>query len=231
MSNNQVIKAYVKRDSNSDDRKYRWHPLNTTSVSIRHTYERSLIKLIYECGIELPGSKILDVGCGSGQNLEFCYNLSEGDVSLYGVELVEGRHDSAVKRLAGKGDIILGSADDLPYENGEFDIVFINTVLSSVLDKNIQEGICSEVDRVLSRSGIVIVYDMFPWATRHLSYLSGVGCKELKSLFPKFKVNKSTKLNSIFVNKLSKYNLIVAMLESLPFTLKTNHITILSRYS
>src|SRR5215217_5442547 len=64
-----------------------------------------------------PNPKILDVGCGTGANLKMlaAHGSAEGvDISPQAIDFCRERGLDAVR---------LGAAEDLPYENGVFDLV------------------------------------------------------------------------------------------------------------
>src|SRR5665811_1048898 len=63
-----------------------------------------------------PGSRILDVGCGTGAQL--AGYLGDGR-ELFGVDLSPSMLDQARRRLA-EAHLHLGSAADLPFDDGFF---------------------------------------------------------------------------------------------------------------
>jgi ubiquinone/menaquinone biosynthesis C-methylase UbiE len=59
--------------------------------------------------------------------------------NLYGIDLLDERIEEA-KRLSPNIDFRCGNAEELPYEDGLFDIVIQFTVFTSILDRSGNEG-------------------------------------------------------------------------------------------
>ena len=74
----------------------------------------------------MPGSKILDVGCGKGFLL-FDFLKVDPTFEVYGLDISKYAIDNAKPEI--KKDITLGTAEKLPYEDNFFDLVIsINTI-------------------------------------------------------------------------------------------------------
>jgi len=73
-----------------------------------------------------PGERILDVGCGEGNHLSL-FNPSL--YSLYGLDASPLMIRRAQQRLGKRAVLKVGMAEDLPFEDNEFDsVLFINTL-------------------------------------------------------------------------------------------------------
>ena len=82
--------------------------------------------------------KILEVGCNIGIQLT---NLQEmGFKNLYGIELQSHAIDLAKQRTKGI-NIIQGTAYDIPFKDGYFDMVFTNRVLIHLNPEEIHKAI------------------------------------------------------------------------------------------
>jgi ubiquinone/menaquinone biosynthesis C-methylase UbiE len=99
-------------------------------------------------------SKFLDVGCGAGYSLMRAYEdlgcIVEGidaDPRSHGV----GRF---VKDLVKDVPIIKGFAENLPFDNNTFDVVYSSHVLEHV---NNEDKAISEMRRVLKNNGVLII--------------------------------------------------------------------------
>jgi SAM-dependent methyltransferase len=106
--------------------------------------------------------KILEIGSGNGFGL--CHMLKSG-LDVIGVEpgsgvSFEGRFETALDLLEANGITPAGSylisayAEDLPFENDTFDIVFSIAVLEHVRDVN---AVMREAMRVVKPTGIVVM--------------------------------------------------------------------------
>ncbi len=87
--------------------------------------------------------RILEVGCNVGNELRFLQR--EGYKSLYGIEIQHYAVEKA-KNLTNGINIIQGSADDLPFKDKYFDLVFTAGVLIHISPKDI-EKIIDEIYR------------------------------------------------------------------------------------
>ena len=95
-----------------------------------------------------PNPRILDVGCGTGANLKMlaAHGRAEGvDISSQAVDFCRER---------GLNSVRLGAAEQLPYENGSFDLV---TALDVVEHLDDDVAGLQEMRRVLRRDGRVLL--------------------------------------------------------------------------
>ena len=99
-------------------------------------------------------SKFLDVGCGAGYSL---MRASEDlDCKAEGIDADPGSHGVGrfVKDLVSDVSIKQGFAENLPFEDGKFDIVYSSHVLEHV---NNESKSLKEMKRVLKDDGILII--------------------------------------------------------------------------
>ncbi|HYM84899.1 MAG TPA: class I SAM-dependent methyltransferase, partial [Candidatus Dormibacteraeota bacterium] len=99
-----------------------------------------------------------EVGCGSGASLVRFIGLGAAPDRLAGIDLMPDRIDAA-RRLLPQADLRCGSAHELPYPNGRFDIVAQLTLFSSVVDPALQDAIAAEMLRVVRPGGAILWYD------------------------------------------------------------------------
>lgn len=131
-----------------------------------------------------PGLKALDVGCGLGGSAR--YLAAEHGCRVVGVDLtreyIEAAKELAARAgLAGKVEFRQASALELPFADGEFDLVWTEHVQMNIADKRAFYG---ELARVLKRGGRLVFHDIFagsggavhfpvPWAeTPDISFLA-----------------------------------------------------------
>ncbi|MBN1847859.1 MAG: methyltransferase domain-containing protein [Deltaproteobacteria bacterium] len=104
-----------------------------------------------------PGEKILDIGCGSGRHLQF---LSSLGMDITGVDASPYMINKAKERLGNRSVLKTGSAEDLPFEDNEFDLsVFMNTL--EFLDD--PSSALREAGRVTRRRIFIGVVNGFSW--------------------------------------------------------------------
>ncbi len=146
--------TYAERDAASDT-PYRWD--NPGYVTYMQAVERALLRGLADAGVQLSGARVLDVGCGGGY---FLHRLVEyGAAEGCGIDLMETRIESARERYPGL-EWRVGSATDLPFADGSFDLVTQFTCLSSIVDDEARAASAREMLRVAGPEGGVLSFDM-----------------------------------------------------------------------
>lgn len=105
---------------------------------------RVIDRMVEECVFTLldpkPGERVLDIGCGDGNHL-LMFNRMGLDIS--GIDASAYMINRAKERLGKKCILKTGMAEDLPFDDNEFDIaVLINTLefLDDPVDALIEAG-------------------------------------------------------------------------------------------
>ncbi|WCT14505.1 class I SAM-dependent methyltransferase [Mucilaginibacter jinjuensis] len=100
--------------------------------------------------------KVLDVGCGSGRNL--FYFLRNG-YEVFGIDPNPAAIET-VKQLSAAlapdnllSNFIVSTAEDLPYNDAEFDLIICNAVLHFAKDEQHFESMLRSIFRVLKPGG------------------------------------------------------------------------------
>lgn len=104
---------------------------------------------------------VLDVGCGLGGSAR--YIADEFGCSVVGIDLTDEYVDVANKltefvNLNDKVSFKQGSALNLPFSSGKFDIVWTEHAQMNISDKNL---FYSEISRVLKPKGRIVFHDVF----------------------------------------------------------------------
>ncbi len=149
----RIREAYRARDA-AQGSPYRWD--NPGYVAYMHSAERALLRGLRDAHVPLAGAKVLDVGCGSGY---FLHRLREyGAGECHGIDLMEDRIAAGKDRYPTL-QLHVGSATELPFAEGEFDLVTQFTCLSSILDDEVRLAVAHEMRRV-ARGGWLLSFDM-----------------------------------------------------------------------
>jgi len=175
----RIRAAYGERDAAADT-PYRWS--NPGYVTYMQLVERALLRALDDAATPLAGARVLDVGCGSGY---FLHRLSEyGAGECQGIDLLESRIESARERYPAH-EWRVGSATELPFEDGSFDLVTQFTCLSSIVDNATRAAAAREMLRVAGREGRVLSLDMRRRSRPGSAGTQTVGLDEdaLRSLF------------------------------------------------
>ena len=135
--------------------------LDRSRFSNAFTYGRSKIDaLVGELFDSLPeGAKVLDVGCGTGEHLA---RAAKHGLMPFGIEPAPAMLDFA-RRNVPDAEIHQGVATELPFKDGQFDLVIMVEVLR-YLDRPDTEKALKEARRVLKPGGRLFVTLVNRWA-------------------------------------------------------------------
>lgn len=103
-----------------------------------------------------PGESLLDVGCGPGVTYESFFKAGRADVTAHytGLDVSPGMVE-ACRDLFPEGDFRQGSADELPFDDGRFDVVLLRHVLEHALG---YEREIAEAVRVARKRVIIVMW-------------------------------------------------------------------------
>lgn len=101
------------------------------------------------------GLKVLDVGCGTGITLE---QYVDAGCDSFGVDASDAMLVQARTRLGDRAELTFGSAEQLAFDDDTFDRVLASLFLHE-LSGDIRDTIFSELVRVLSPSGRIVITD------------------------------------------------------------------------
>lgn len=119
--------------------------------------DRSIERLILTLLDPMPGQRILDIGCGTGNHLIVFSKLG---LDISGIDASSHMIRKAEERLGHRCTLRTGIAEDLPFDDNEFDLaVFINTL--EFLDDPLQA--LREAGRVAHRKVFVGVLNSLSW--------------------------------------------------------------------
>lgn len=104
------------------------------------------------------GMRVLDIGCGTGVQLE---HYQRAGCRISGIDQSPAMLARARERLSGDADLRLGSAESLPYADGQFDLVVASLVLHE-LTPDTRDVVLGEVRRVLAADGRILITDFHP---------------------------------------------------------------------
>lgn len=177
----KIAARYEKRKSTTVGRYARFNPEVIAGSQER---ERALIELFKKYGIpSLMDIRVLEIGCGSGTNLQELLLLGAEPENLVGNELLPERAEQARRNLPSGVQIFPGDASVLPFNEDSFDIVYQSTVFSSILDDKLQEKIANAMWRWVRPGGGILWYD-FIYNNPFNQDVRGVPLGRIKTLFP-----------------------------------------------
>jgi len=139
-------------------------------------------------GSDLSQAKILEVGCGTGYFLREFIKWGARPENITGIDLLEESVAYARTRCPPTVRLETGSAAELPFPGGHFDIVLQSTVFTSILDSGLRRQVAGEMLRVLRPGGLILWYD-FTVDNPFNPDVAAVKAREIRQLFPKCRID------------------------------------------
>ena len=149
----RIRSAYRSRDA-ATETPYRWD--SPAYVAYMQAIERALLRAFGDAGVTLAGARVLDVGCGTGYFLQRLHEYGADD--CHGIDLMEDRIAKG-RELYPTLEFHVGSATELPFPDGRFDLVTQFTCLSSILNDDVRLAAAREMRRVAA-GGWILSWDM-----------------------------------------------------------------------
>ncbi|MCY1196992.1 Methyltransferase domain protein [compost metagenome] len=177
-----VKQQYARRMA--DARKSVYLPTNPVNLKSMQERERAIAAaLVKELQVPLSEARVLEVGCGNGDNLLMLIRLGLDPANLVGSELLPKRVASSRHRLPAPTVILSGDACELPYPPDSFDIVYQSTVFTSLLDPDFQQELAAKMWSWTRPGGAILWYD-FTYNNPRNPDVLGVPLKRVRELFP-----------------------------------------------
>lgn len=108
------------------------------------------------------GMTVLDVGCGTGRQLELYRKYR---CALYGIDPSPSMLAIAKKRLGDSAKLHFGDASEMPYAARAFDLV-ISMLTLHEMNQTTRASVIREMKRVLKHSGRILLIDFHPGPIR-----------------------------------------------------------------
>ena len=170
----------------------RYHPLDPAAMLARQERER-LLRPWLTAALARGAGRAIEIGCGDGGGLLDLIRWGFDPAQLAGIELLEGRHALARARLPAAVTLWQGDATQLDPGAAAWDLVFVSTVFSSLLDDAFQQTLAAAMWRWLRPGGAVVWYDFAVDNPRNAD-VRGVPVRRLRTLFPqgRFEIRRVT---------------------------------------
>lgn len=155
-------------------------------------------------------SHLLDVGCGTGELLKYLISKYPS-IRFYGVDISEKMLEVAQSKLTESVNLLLGDAENLPFDNDVFDFVICNDSFHHY--PNPQKAIF-EFHRVLQNKGILLISDYWkPFPVRQVMNFfikySSDGDVKIYSQEEMIRFVKSAGFSNVSFRKISKTSYII----------------------
>ena len=163
---------------------WRYNILNPSVYMNLQERERALIRWIKRSSIApVSDKRLLEIGCGAGDNLLQFIRLGFQPRNLVGNELLEERAFNARQILPPAVRIIVGDAAELRFADNLFDVVYQSTVFSSILDKSFQVRLANRLWDWIRPGGGLLWYDFVVDNPRNPD-VRGLPVNRIRELFP-----------------------------------------------
>jgi len=161
-----------------------YYDLSQEANLLMHTHTlRAVIRLLRRApGLPLAGRRIADIGCGNGAWLLAYVQLGASPADLAGIDLMPERIAQARNRLP-QADLRQGSASELPWPDGSFDLVSQFLVFMNMSDPALKRAVAGEMLRVLRPGGAILWFDPRMDNPRN-PRARGLRAAEIRALFP-----------------------------------------------
>jgi len=147
--------------------------------------ERRIVDTLRRAGMLPPAERrLLEVGCGAGNNLLTFLRLGFTPAHIVGSELQQDRAAAARNRLPQAIAIHCGDSTRLELPDATFDVVFQSLVFSSILDPAMRSTLADRMWRLVAPGGGVLWYD-FTWDNPSNPDVAGVPLRTVRQLFPR----------------------------------------------
>jgi arsenite methyltransferase len=137
--------------------------------------------------------QVLDVGCGNGLVLlAAAKHLADRRGKATGIDIwnqMAGRQSSkALKKnaeiegVADRTEVQEADARKMPFADNKFDVVFASLSLHHAGGHGGIRQVATEMKRVLTPGGVILIYDLFPATTVAVRVLRELGMKDFQNL-------------------------------------------------
>jgi SAM-dependent methyltransferase len=172
------------RYSRRHDYEERWSALDPAEFLPFQEKERALLRLFARVGLApLEERRVLEIGCGSGDDLLNLIRLGFEPSNIVGFELLEDRAEAARHRLPDAVRIECGDAATADVPDASFDVVMQSTVFTSLLDDGFQQRLADRMWAAVRPGGGVLWFDFVVNNPRNKD-VRGVPVERVRELFP-----------------------------------------------
>jgi len=143
--------------------------------------DRIITRIMRNAFTSFEDIQMIEIGAGYGGNLWLFKELGLRWEGIWANELLPDRVEAIRKNLPELKNIEEGDACVLNHP-AKFDLIFLSTVLTSILDMDFKIKLCQKVLEMAKPGGRVLIYD-FRYNNPANAAVKGIGKRELIELF------------------------------------------------
>ena len=121
-------------------------------------FNSALRKYVLKVTAPEVGSRVLEVGCGTGSNLAL---FADSGCEVSGIDMSPAMLDRAKTKLGEAAGLHLGDASAMPFGDGSFDLVVAFLTIHE-MPAATRTAVVSEMARVVDREGRLLLVDFHP---------------------------------------------------------------------
>ena len=144
---------YASRSTDRDDLLF-----NREVLFQAFAFEKANTRALQAISVDRESSRVLDVGCGSGAGLLGFVRWGFPARNLTGIDL-DGSRIERARELLPAASLVVGSADEMQFDSGSFDLVFESTIFLQMTDEDMAGRIAKEMLRVVRPGGHIVICD------------------------------------------------------------------------
>jgi SAM-dependent methyltransferase len=176
----RVRESYARRRASESE----WNALDPAVHLPVQEKERAMVRVLAGQRLApLSDKRVLEIGCGTGDDLLSLIRLGFEPANMVGCELLEHRARAARHRLPEAARVICGDATEVELPPESFDVVMQSTVFTSLLDAAFQKRLADRMWALLRPGGGVLWFD-FVYDNPRNPDVRGVPLSRIRELFP-----------------------------------------------
>jgi ubiquinone/menaquinone biosynthesis C-methylase UbiE len=175
----RVREEYARRETDPQVRRY--YARIGPALARAHAVRRERMLRMSDPLGPRDSLRLLDVGCGSGEDLSFFHRNGFAAGRLAGVDLREEDVIQARIRIPG-ATCLVANAAKLPFGDRAFDVTVQTTALSSIVDPDVRALVSAEMTRVTRPDGLIVSWDLRRTGSRN-PHLVSIDDEEIRRLF------------------------------------------------
>jgi SAM-dependent methyltransferase len=203
--------------------------LNPGHLYLMQRREEAWLRALRRHGLHrLAGRRILDIGCGGGEEMTRQVLYGADPRAVVGIEVQWPRLAGLRQRFRGL-HAVQADASRLPFPDASFDLVNQATMMTLVLNAEMRTRIAAEMVRVCKPTGAILWFD-YRYTNPANPDARGIGAAEIRRLFPGCAISlRSVSLAPPIARRVVRLSVTLCRLLEWCAPLRTHYLAIIRR--